>query len=695
MSRLTLEPTTLERFTNWFNYTWGYIYKPSDYPSWQTFSNKFKPALAAIVNIWQDTKALIGLRFGRETNYCLLDIDRGSAYHPANSKQLPGILASLESIGLVRPVLVRSSFSDGLHIYFHLDRKVSSFSLAACLKYTLLESGYSIAAGQLETFPNVKAFNPVKPTNYNGHRLPLQPETGSWLLNADLQPESSCLDDFLNAADFSAAGNDTDLLLSKFAQALKKHKQKRFQAVSGDPVQWKLDLEKTFEIGWTGQGQTNDLIQKLVCYGIVFESLSGDRLSRWACDRARNLPGFSQWCGHQADLPKKVSDWVRATESNHYYSPYCSYPERLGRFIDVANSADSQVTRRNSDLNQERHLSAIERVKGAIAHLQANGGLPALVTERLSRVVATVRELFGVGVAKATLYKEACLELWHPKHTSDRVGNSTPEPVIAIVKAIEEPLEKLVETLEPLSDNNLPIPPSNEGLGDALPESSAPSAYSQQALNLDQGESEGDTAFTLTREFSLVKVRGIARGKASAKSRSLVSQIPPSIHKPSAAKLIQDYLYFDQLFRSDLTELQTEAIEWANSFPGLQILSDCLQPSLPLIDWALTSIKAMSKPTTPSEFMSEPTKPAANSQSIPASNLTAYQIGDLVKIDLPAHALSAGKKATIHKILDFFMDDQWYEVQFEDATLKEFPSKALISWVDLQPETRVEQLSFL
>ncbi len=102
-----------------------------------------------------------------------IDIDRDSPHHPG---QTPSALATLrlalETIGLYRTVLIRSSHSEGLHLYIPLPAAVPTFGLACALKQCLEAQGFTLAPGQFEIFPNCKSYAiPGSYTEYNAHRL--------------------------------------------------------------------------------------------------------------------------------------------------------------------------------------------------------------------------------------------------------------------------------------------------------------------------------------------------------------------------------------------------------------------------------------------------------------------------------------------------------------------------------------------
>jgi hypothetical protein len=81
-------------------------------PAWQTIT-KYELRPRVLWNDWQDAQVLIGVRFAHETTYGLLDIDAGSEYCTAEG--IADLRAALETIGITRTILTRSSWSGGLH----------------------------------------------------------------------------------------------------------------------------------------------------------------------------------------------------------------------------------------------------------------------------------------------------------------------------------------------------------------------------------------------------------------------------------------------------------------------------------------------------------------------------------------------------------------------------------------------------
>ncbi len=107
-----------------------------------------------------------GCYFGRETQYGVIDIDKGSRYH--NKEALTKLLQSFSLLGL-ELVPYQSSESGGWHLYFFFSSFVLSQEVESSIKRWLKVQGYELAGGTLEVFPSGNAL-----------RLPLQKGFG-WL----------------------------------------------------------------------------------------------------------------------------------------------------------------------------------------------------------------------------------------------------------------------------------------------------------------------------------------------------------------------------------------------------------------------------------------------------------------------------------------------------------------------------------
>jgi hypothetical protein len=425
---------------------WDFIYAPVPDPNqpeqkeldWQTEHLKSKPEWKTEVRYpmksrvlyyrWADPSEVLGVRFDQTTEYGLLDIDVQSPYHP---KQNPGAIAAiqiaLETIGITRTVLVRSSWSDGLHLYFPLNGAVNTFNLAVAVKFCLQTQGFEVKEGQLEIFPNDKSYGVVTKILYKGHRLPLQPETGSWLLDDDLQAVSQELSDLFRVWDTASIGQDMAELNSALLIARQNRLSKPRRRLN-DIEAWRRDLEITIAEGWTGAHQTNHLLKQIGCYGVVFKELSGDALSQYIRETATAAAGYGQWCGHKHQIEVRTRSWAKAVEK--YYWPLGTHAK----------------TRPANDIvpfNQRRSKTAQEEIKAAISILEEGNRLPEAITARAQ----AISELAGTSLG--TLYRHK--ELWHPKHQEQEkrcviaettVDTELIQPASAPTSKQPEPLNK-------------------------------------------------------------------------------------------------------------------------------------------------------------------------------------------------------------------------------------------------------------
>ncbi|MDZ8260629.1 hypothetical protein [Nostoc sp. ChiQUE01b] len=409
-----------QRFLHYFQHPWGFIHAPTpqtgERPAWQT-ETRYPLQPRNLWSLYQNPDILLGLRFGTETNYLLQDIDIGSQYHSANSlENFKAVLTVLEEIGLVRPILVQSSVSGGIHVYYFFREKLNSFSLACAVTFALRSAGMKLQGGQLELFPNAKPYGKGKPTNFNAHRLPLQ--DGSFLLDSTYQPCSASLEDFLDAADWSAEGQDYVALHASVAEA-KNQVQRLFTRgqTSNLPRCWKQHLEERFRQGWTDFHQTNALLKDIACYGIVFRHLLGEPLVDYVVATAEAATGYHQFCRHQHEIRQRATEWARSCEN--FYSPYASIPNRLGTYQDLlgdrAQAANNVVV---FSPNHQRHAETLARVCSVVMALKGEGRFPASASDRARAIITASKERYGVGVSQTTLHKPDYLSLWHPLHES-------------------------------------------------------------------------------------------------------------------------------------------------------------------------------------------------------------------------------------------------------------------------------------
>lgn len=364
-------------------------------PAWKT-EKRYEMRPRVLWRLHQDAGQLVGVRMGSTTAYALLDIDAGSPYLTPDA--IEHIQSALETIGITRSLLIRSSFSGGVHLYLPLPSPVKTFDLALALERCLEGQGFKVKAGNLEIFPNTKRFGAWwlgEFIEYNAHRLPLQPATGSVLLDRDLQPLplGKSLTELFERWAIAAENQDQVQLASALAQAKTRFKETSHPYRNLHRAeQWRKDMETEISEGWTGHGQTNTLLKAIACYGRVFERLEGGDLEDYVYRIAVTRPGFLDYCRHRHEIHRKCTIWARAAES--YYWPFGTRGSR--QVLEQVNQ------------NTERAREAMARIEQAISALANSLSLPEEITARAQAIAELAH------VSLKTLYRH--LHLWHPQH---------------------------------------------------------------------------------------------------------------------------------------------------------------------------------------------------------------------------------------------------------------------------------------
>ncbi|MDZ8052502.1 MAG: hypothetical protein RMX63_13675 [Aulosira sp. ZfuCHP01] len=415
-----------KRYVERFWHPFGAIVAPSlvegAKPAWRTIDYYLQPS--QLWKLHQDKSKLVGLRFDNTTRYATIDLDCFGDYH--NIESINRIKAALEEIGIVDIVILQSSFSGGYHLILNFASPLPTFALACALEITLRNAGFILRQGHLEIFPNTKPYSAKQITNYKAIRCPMQPDSGSFLLDDDLQPISDSVSIFLDYCDRAASRQDLTKLKRVANKAKKQISQERYRKQeSADAAQWRANWEETIAIGWTGQGQTNTLLQIFAGYGIVFLDLRGDKLVEFCLSTAINAPGYKQYCRHQHEIEARVWHWVECTIRNKWYSAYVSYPERLlGTFANTFAEAIAGVSSidqpkdnvipfdRRHQQNWERSQKAQRRIQIVVTAIEWSSGLPAGATERAKAIRGEYKSRFNKTVSQETLQKH--LHLWHP-----------------------------------------------------------------------------------------------------------------------------------------------------------------------------------------------------------------------------------------------------------------------------------------
>ncbi|MEM9947125.1 MAG: hypothetical protein AAF810_13790 [Cyanobacteria bacterium P01_D01_bin.36] len=390
---------TLSDFLALWPHRFDFLYAPhpdpGTKPEWQTESRH--PLSDRLI---AQGAYLYGVRPGSNTRYGLIDIDKGSPYHPQRDPlALIRIQEALEPLGLVTSLKLTSSDSGGLHLYFPCAEAVPSWQLALTVATLLENAGFKLMPGWLEIFPNRKPFSPDGSYSlFNGHRLPLQ--QGSYLLNDDLQPIASSHLAFVHQWRTAAAHND--ISIEVLEQTVRQAKRKAYR-VSGKAEKFLNDLNADIEPGWSGPGQTNYILGRITMRSYIFGHvlgavgpLNGKALIDEIVKVARALPGFEDYCGHKRDLVKKAKAWARSIENESRYFPYAS-----GKAFKA---------KQGPTWNEQQAAEAREHIRQCVIELCKQNAFPDGTTPRYDVLCAC-------HISGATLYKNQ--DLWHPNYISD------------------------------------------------------------------------------------------------------------------------------------------------------------------------------------------------------------------------------------------------------------------------------------
>jgi hypothetical protein len=409
----------------------GWIYADNNLkPNWQTISTH-QLSIGELIRLFHDYRQLIGVGFSQQTKYGLIDIDWSSKYHPAHdSEKFQKLLQTLETIGLTRYIVLQSSYSQGIHVYLPLPDKVGTFHLAAAIRVTLADVGIELKNGQVEIFPNTKSFAKAETggfSNYKRHRLPLQPESGSYLLEDDgLNPQpieaSGQLEAFLDQWEWASAGQDMELLHRKLPQlyAKYKHRKNRYKYQSDEERSkkariWLTDLDLTISVGWTDKGKTYNLLPKFLAKGVVFLELKGKELFEWMYTAITNAPGYQQYCGHKHEIEKLIWSWIKTNDRTQYYTPYQSEPNRNQPYPFGSPKRAKKKPRQINPANKRLADLAAHRIRTAVGCLRDKFTPDLKIGEWQEMIRDLIQKLFEVSCSNNTLTRHK--SIWHPKYS--------------------------------------------------------------------------------------------------------------------------------------------------------------------------------------------------------------------------------------------------------------------------------------
>ena len=428
-----------QEFAALFPHLWDWIFKDPD--GWHT-NSKYPLSPRDLIQKWRSPHEIIGVRFGTETRYLMLDIDAGSQYHPAIDEQgIDKILSAMASIGLEGYFRTQSSNSTGLHLYFPLSESVNSFNLACAARHALEKAGLTVKGGTLEIFPNVKAYSDVTKTLFNGHRLPLQ--EGSYLLDSNYEPYSQSIESFLIAWENAAASQDMKILNKAIATAPKPKNFKHQE--TGKGTTWRSNLESRIATGWTGKGQTNELMFQISQYGRVFLGIDDlSELAEYTATKSKSCNGFHEYSNHTHEVDRLALD-----KAKNVIATYYPYGSKSGL------TSGDRIAK-----TKEPKPSPLDRISAAIAQIKDQ------VFQTTRALLETLAKLLNISYS--TLYKFK--ELWQPLLKNCNAASSNE---YSDFDATETTNQENTESAETITESGVTVTAPNEVcLCEASPEKS-------------------------------------------------------------------------------------------------------------------------------------------------------------------------------------------------------------------------------
>lgn len=234
----------------------------------------------------------------------------------------------------------------------------------------------------------------------------MQPGTGDMLFDDDLEPVSDGLEPFLAAMDFTASRIDMEEVRRACSLAYggqMNRLQSWWKREKTARAKWIADMEGAIAIGWTGPGQTNHLLGKIACLGIVRDGLHGPALVDFIVETATALPGYDSWCRHRHEIDARARDWASSAQQFYWFAGN-GQKTRRGTYQDMRAAAGSGTKPdKQAAYNAARKDAVLERMQTALEALR--GGFYPNVTLLFPAVCQKAKELFGSGFSKETWYK--------------------------------------------------------------------------------------------------------------------------------------------------------------------------------------------------------------------------------------------------------------------------------------------------
>jgi len=344
----------------------------------------------------------------------MIDIDHASCYRSEAS--IRDICWCLSDIGLCLPILFQSSFkgdsTKGLHIYWFLEKEVNTRNLSDLIHNQLRLGGFVISPGNLEIFPSAGNGTNCK---FKAARLPLQPNSGSWILDENLLPYNNsvdCLDKLialnLNTLDFSNfefENEPTELIPSQKAN------------------EWLKGVNRILAQGWTSPRQTQNIIRAAIDKVVVFGKITDVNLViNQVKSIVTTLPGYTKYCGHQRDIDKHIKSWVIANVEGGVRMPYRGHPEKTVKAKDIIKGGNPKYNL--AEFNKTKNIGTLERLIGCIDWLVKHQEIEFDTVRAFRlRVSELSTSMYGVGISPTLIHKHK--PIWQHQIICNTQNNST------------------------------------------------------------------------------------------------------------------------------------------------------------------------------------------------------------------------------------------------------------------------------
>lgn len=332
------------KLTQIFPHRWNWIIKKAE-QTWRTIEKFVSDE--TLIKIYQNPEEIIGVGFGQYTQYLMLDIDKNSPHHPNND---PTAIARIElrlyEIGLTENIKIQSSHSGGIHIYYPLKTKLKSYRVGKKITEYFEQCAIKVKNGELEIFPNKKngkyTNNSAEWTLYQRHRLPLQPQSGSYLLDNQYQPiileGDSALEEFINQWEkIEAQQEEVTFKTFLYGKIYKK---------SATRKKMEAELEQQIMEGFTKDAETNDILLNLGRRIRIIYRIGGIELRDKMIETVTSMKGYIEYCGHQEEILQRCQDVAR-------------WAEKKFPLQGVKNKQDLPKPKTNNKIKAQEALSRI------------------------------------------------------------------------------------------------------------------------------------------------------------------------------------------------------------------------------------------------------------------------------------------------------------------------------------------------